>query len=74
MNERQRRALGMPLFVAMFIAGFLATVLALARRSLPLMLLALALPALAGIALFTVVQRDRKAGPPRSWPPPGTRI
>jgi hypothetical protein len=74
MNEQQRGRLWIPLFWGTLIVGFIATVLAIALRNLPLMLLALALPALAGIGLFSVIQRGRPPGRSRSWPPPGTRI
>lgn len=74
MNDQQRRRLWIRLFLGTLIVQAIALVFAVTRRSLALMLLAVALQALAGIGLFTVILRGRGSGPARSWPPPGTRI
>lgn len=66
MNEQQRRPRVIRLFVAMMVLSMLAFVPAIALRSLPLMLVALALQALAGIGLFSVVLGGRRSGPSRS--------
>ena len=66
MSEQQRRQRVIRLFVAMMMLSMVAFVPAIAFRSLPLMLVALALQALAGIGLFSVVLGGRRSGPSRS--------
>lgn len=62
MNEQERRQRVIRLFLAMLTLSVLAFVPAIALRSLPLMLVALALPALAGIGLFSIILRGRRSG------------
>lgn len=74
MNEQEGWRRRIRIVLAVLIVDSIALLSALVLRSLPLMLLALAIQALAGIGLFSIIRRGRRPGPFRSWPPPDTRI
>ena len=62
MDERRRRQRVVRVTGGMMIVSFLAFVPALVLRNLPLMLVALILPAVAGVGLFSMILRGRRPG------------